>query len=95
MTNVPSSRDLISVNLHRDDGTKGALKTLLEVDLPYLSNVRISELAKAREDEASFQEFRVAFDKAFSELDTVEESQRQKRADELMRDLIQSPVAHR
>ena len=93
LTNTPSSGDLISVDLNADDTSEGVLKTLLEVDLPYLSNVEISELAKARKDEASFQDFRIAFDKAFSELDSIEESQLEKRVDELVRDLIQAPLA--
>ncbi|MFH1920081.1 MAG: hypothetical protein ABIP48_09380 [Planctomycetota bacterium] len=93
LTNVPSSQELITIDLNPDNSAGSSLKTLLEVDLPYLSNVGISELAKARQDEASFQEFRIAFDKAFSELDSIEEGQRQKRIDELVRDVIQAPVS--
>lgn len=92
LTNIPSSKDLISLDINSDNSNENILKTLLEVELPYLSNVEISELANARKDEMAFQEFRTAFDKAFSELESMEEDQRPKRIDELVRDLIQTPI---
>lgn len=92
LTTVPSNRELIGIDLNTNDSKGGVLEALLEVDLPYLSNVEISELASARKDEMAFQEFRTAFDKAFSELESIEEDQRQKHIDELVRDLIQTPI---
>ena len=93
LTSLPSSRDLATVNLAREPSTDPVLSTLLRLELPFLSGVSLGELAKARENEAAFNDFRVALDKAFREIDSLEGQERQRRLDEIVRDIIHAPLS--
>lgn len=93
LTPVASSRDLATVNLERGSSSNPVLNTLLKLELPFLSGVSLQELAKARQNEAAFNDFRVALDKAFREIESLEGEERKRRLDEIFRDIIHAPLA--
>jgi hypothetical protein len=94
LTNLPTSRDLAGLNLKDpNDGTDAVVSALLRVRLPYFDGVSNDQLAKARRNEAAFEEFRTALDKAFRAVEGCSETGLQARADEVVRDVLLAPVA--
>lgn len=96
ITNLPVSRDLAQLDLSPITGDKEAdvITALLRLDLPFFENVSLSDIVKARRNEAAFEEFRIALDKAFKEIDALPDSPEfQKAVDEVCRDLLLLPLA--
>jgi len=96
ITNLPVSRDLAQLNLAPTITVEGAdvITALLRLDLPFFENASLSAIAKARQDEAAFEEFRAALDHAFKEIDALPDSPEfQKQVNEVSRDLLLLPLA--
>jgi hypothetical protein len=96
ITNLPVSRDLAQLDLSPITGDRGVdvITALLRLDLPFFENVSLSDIVKARRNEAVFEEFGIALDKAFKEIDALPDSPEfQKAVDEVCRDLLLLPLA--
>ena len=93
LTSIPSSKDLATVSLERGPSPNPVLNTFLKLQLPFLSGVSLQELADARKNEAAFNDFRVALDKAFREIESLGDEERQRTLDEIARDIIHAPLA--
>jgi hypothetical protein len=93
LTTIRSSKDLATASLSKSNSSNAVLNTLLKMELPFLSGVTLQDLANARENEAAFNDFRVALDKAFKEIESIGIEERQRRLDEIVRDLILAPLA--
>ena len=81
------------MSLEEGPSPSPVLNTLLRLPLPFLSGVSLQELANARKNEAAFNDFRVALDKAFREIESFSGEERERRLDEIARDLIHAPLA--
>jgi hypothetical protein len=92
LTPFQSSRDLATINLSKEPTSNPVLSTLLKVNLPYLSGVSLQDLANARANEAAFNDFRMALDKAFSKIESFSEEQRHLETDRIIRDLLDAPL---
>jgi len=94
ITSIQSSRDLAELNLETEGKGIDPVTALLQFELPYFDKVTFSAIAKTRQNEAAFEVFRVAMDKAFSEIDALPQSQKyQDQVNELYRDLLIAPLA--
>lgn len=96
ITNLPVSRDLAQLDITPELSAKSSdvITALLKLDLPYFENVSLAEVVKARQNEAAFEEFRVALDKAFKEIEALPDSPEfQKAVDEVSRDILLRPLA--
>jgi hypothetical protein len=94
LTNLPTSRDLARLDLRAHDASSDkVIQALLRVRLPYFQDVSNDQLAKARRNEAAFEEFRAALDKAFSSVKGSSDTELQSRVDEVVRDLLLKPIA--
>jgi len=95
ITSLPTSRDMALLNpsARSDDAGTKAVTALLNLELPFFEKVDLVAIAKARQDELSFEEFRAALDKAFKEIEGLPGSTRfQEQVDEISRDLLLLPV---
>lgn len=96
ITNLPVSRDLAQLNPAPGTSARdaGVITALLQLDLPFFENASLSAIAKARRNEAAFEEFRTALDRAFEEIDALPDSPEfQKAVNEVSRDLLLLPLA--
>ncbi len=97
ITDFPSSRDIALIDLNPASPTSSSkvVTALLKFDLPYFDRVDFSSIAKARQDEVAFEEFRIALDKAFREIDSLPQTQEfQNRVSEVYDDLLIAPIAN-
>lgn len=93
LTSAPSSCALATVDLSDEPSPHPILDALLKLELPFLSGVTIDELAKARQNEAAFNDFRVALDKALKQIESLSGEERRRRLDEIVRDIIHAPLS--
>ena len=94
LTTTPSSRDLATVSFESETAPDSEqIKTLIELDLPYFAGMKIIDIAKARQEEAAFHNFRVAFDDVVRTLKATPADERNQRVQEITRDLIVNPMA--
>lgn len=94
VTSLPASRDLAGLSLApQEEGGPDPISALLRLDLPFFDNVQVADIARARADEETFEDFRIAMDKAFRGIDTLPDSQEfQKQVDQISRDLLTRPI---
>jgi hypothetical protein len=95
VTDLESSRDLASTSLGRSSPSTNdkVVTALLKLDLPYFDNADFASIAKARQNEVAFEEFRSAMNKAFKEIETSPRSEEfQDRVTEVYQDLLISPL---
>jgi hypothetical protein len=95
ITDLSSSRDLALTDLKpTKSGTSDKVVTaLLELELPYFENADFASIAKARQNEAAFEEFRSAMNKAFKEIESLPRTEEfQERITEVYRDLLVTPI---
>lgn len=91
LTPSKTSKDLL--NLICSAGVEtDELINYIDINLPYFESVTEKSLAKARKNEAAFEEFRNAFSKALTDIDS-EVGISQKKIDQVIGDIIRSPVA--
>ena len=93
LTTLQSSHDLAGLSMGDSPSKPVTTNTLLKIELPYLDNVTMHDIANARRDEAAFHDFRAAMDNAFKEVDMLEGTASQDRIEEICRDLIHAPLA--
>lgn len=93
LTSLPVSRDLLSLSGKSGASASSAARALVDVELPYFDKTDAKDLVRARQNEPAFEEFRLAFDKAFKEIEGSDTEGLQARADEVARDLLRAPVA--
>jgi hypothetical protein len=97
LTSSPVTRDIASLNMAypvKDGQESDVVKALLQLELPYLDNANFSTIAKARKNEAAFEEFRLALDKAFKEIESLPNTPEfQDEVNQVIRDLLLVPVA--
>lgn len=108
LTDLVVSRDLASLNLSRQrsgdsDGVEGggmsssssrAVAAILGMDIPYLDNVSLADVVRARQDEAAFEDWRRAVADAFDAIRTLPGSADfQDHADQAWGDLTRAPLA--
>ncbi len=95
VTDLGSSRDLACTSFDRGSlSTSDKVVTaLLKFDLPYFDNADFASIAKARQNEVAFEEFRSAMNKAFKEIEATPQSAKfQDRVTEVYHDLLTSPL---
>lgn len=94
LTTLPSSAKLAGVNTSMTPIKEPVIQALMNIDLPYTDAMSMSDLAKARQEEASFQNFRSALQKACSTLENETDiANLQTRANQICQDLIHAPLA--
>lgn len=92
VTSLPASRDIAQLSaLGKDDSITS---TILNLDLPFFENASFVSIAKARRNEAAFEEFRVVLEKAIEESSKLEDGQQKaQRLEEIVRDVLIAPRA--
>jgi hypothetical protein len=96
ITDLPVTKDLaqLDTNPETRDGSADVATALLKLDLPYFERTSLAAVAKARQSEAAFEEFRIALDKAFKEVEALPgSSEFQSAVDEVSRDILLRPLA--
>lgn len=94
LTSSPVSNDIATLDLSLTKSRVDTVNTaLLHLELPYFDNASIASLAKARQDEIAFEEFRLALMKAFQEIQGLnDQGDIQQRTDEILRDIVLIPL---
>jgi len=94
LTALPASRDLAQLAFGHTAHPDDALATHLSLDLPYFDRVDIASLARARQEIAAFEEFRVGYVHGMEEIAKEQDpNTRQQRAAQIMRAYVHAPLA--
>lgn len=93
LTTLTSSAELAQLNMSPSPEEVPVVNALMRLPLPYLESISFADLARARKNEAAFEEFRVALRKGLQEVEGLEAKDFQKRVDEIAQDLIHAPLA--
>jgi hypothetical protein len=95
LTSLSASRDLVTLNTGEQTGkSTDPLVALLRMELPYFDRASFDSIARARQNEVAFEDFRSAFNQAMREINQLSSPQEvQARIDELSRDLLRIPLA--
>lgn len=95
ITNLASSRDLMLLSLGGDVSlnTLDTLGAFLRMELPFFENASPEAVVKARRNEAAFEEFRLALDKAFGEIESLSNTAEfQREVDLITREVLLVPT---
>ncbi|MGB8343582.1 MAG: hypothetical protein WCD86_01800 [Ktedonobacteraceae bacterium] len=94
LTSLPTSKDLLQLSTTVEKSTSTDVMTaLLKMKLPYFDQASFGSIALARHNETAFEDFRIALNKAFREINNLQSPQEiQERIDEIRRDLLQIPL---
>ena len=94
LTSSPISKDLAALDLSSTKSRVDPVSTaVLEVQLPYFDQASITSIAKARQDEVAFEEFRQALTKAFQDIQGLtDQGEIQRRSDEILHDIVLVPL---
>ncbi len=95
LTSLPASRDLATLSMGEQTGkSTDPVTALLRMDLPYFDRASFDSIARARQNEVAFEDFRRALNQAMREINQLSSPQEvQARIDELSRDLLRVPLA--
>jgi hypothetical protein len=87
LTSIPSNAHLLGLSTDPDKGDN-LLAACLEFELPYFEHVRTSDIARARQNESAFHEFRESLQAAVKGINTDNPATIQAQLDDINRDII-------
>lgn len=95
LTGLPASRDLVTLTTGEQTGkSTNPATALLRMELPYFDRASFDSIARARQNEVAFEDFRSSLNQAMQEINQLSSPQEvQARMDELSRDLLRVPLA--
>ena len=95
LTSLSASRDMITgITKEQANKSTDPVIALLRMELPYFDQASFDSIARARQNEVAFEDFRCAYNKAMREINLLSSPQEvQARIEELTRDLLRVPLA--
>jgi hypothetical protein len=91
ITDSPNSYDMVLLGLGVD--TSSMPINFLDLEIPYIQDADLQDIIKARQNELAFEEFRLAMDKAITELNAIsDENAYQSKVKEIQNDLLRLPI---